>query len=196
MKIIACAGIILCLSGNVYAGTDAEVQGAIDAAKAASQKADAVQGAWLNTGKLIKKAEAAAAGGNKSLALKLAKKARKEAELARAQAIYEYKHWTPPPYLQKKLPGESTPAETKAATTGMDVQSVIESAKAANRKAGSVQGIWLSTGKLIKKAKAAAARGDETTALKLAEKAKREAELAYAQAAYERKNWTPPPYLR
>lgn len=77
-----------------------------------------------------------------------------------------------------------------------EVLKAIQDAKAAIKKADSVQGAWISTSKLIKKAEAAAAKGDKANALKLADKAKKEAEVGYSQAVYERKNWSPPPYAR
>ena len=82
------------------------------------------------------------------------------------------------------------------AETGGDVQKAIEGAKAAYEKADSVQGAWVNTPKLIKKAEAAAAKGDDAKALKLATEAKKEADAGYAQAVHEKENWAPPPYLR
>ena len=82
-----------------------------------------------------------------------------------------------------------------AGETGGAAQAILE-AKAANAKADSIQGAWVTTSGLIKKAEAAAAKGDEAAAIEYAAKAKKEAELAYAQAAYEQENWSPPPYAR
>ena len=90
---------------SVHTGTEAgetDVQQAIAAAKAAQKKADALQGAWVSTDKLIAQAEKASAAGDGGTALELAKKAQKEAELAYVQADYERKHWSPPPYLLPK----------------------------------------------------------------------------------------------
>lgn len=64
------------------------------------KKADKLQGAWVTTGKLIKKAEAALKKGDKSNALKLAKTARLEAKLSVAQAEDQVKHWAEPPYIE------------------------------------------------------------------------------------------------
>ncbi|TNG01486.1 MAG: SoxXA-binding protein [Gammaproteobacteria bacterium] len=96
----ACAG-----GGTQQAQADAgaaDVDKAIAAAKAADKKANSLQGSWVSTGKLIKKAEKAKAAGKNDEALKLAKKAQKEAELAYKQAEYESKHWSPPPYAIPK----------------------------------------------------------------------------------------------
>lgn len=99
LAIIAIA--VLSVHPGVQAA-DTEVQQAIDAAKAAHKKADSLQGAWVTTETLIEQAEDANAKGDRDNALKLAKKARKEAELAYAQAEYELKNWSPPPYLMPK----------------------------------------------------------------------------------------------
>ena len=58
----------------------------------------------------------------------------------------------------------------------------IGAANDARKKAASVGGEWRDTGKFIKQAKAAAADGDYEKAIKLANKAKTEGELGYAQA--------------
>lgn len=103
MKNLVAIAAILALS--VHAGVQAgetDVQQAIAAAKAAQEKADSLQGAWVTTDKLIEQAEKANADGDKEKALKLAQNAQKEAELAYAQADHERKHWSPPPYLLPK----------------------------------------------------------------------------------------------
>lgn len=103
MKILVAIAAILALSvhAKVTAG-ETDVQQTIAAAKAAQEKADSLQGAWVTTDKLIVQAEKANADGEREKALQLAQKAQKEAELAYAQADYERKHWSPPPYLLPK----------------------------------------------------------------------------------------------
>lgn len=76
-----------------------------------------------------------------------------------------------------------------------DVQRTIAAAKATQEKADSLQGAWVTTDKLIAEAEKANADGDKEKALKLAQKAEKEAELAYTQADHERQHWSPPPYL-
>ena len=92
--------VSLCIGPSVQAANHSDVQRAIEEAKAAYKKADSVQGAWINTPKLIKKAEAAAAKGDKAKAVQLANAAKKEAELGYAQAVYERENWSPPPYAR------------------------------------------------------------------------------------------------
>lgn len=76
----------------------------------------------------------------------------------------------------------------------MTAEQAIAAAKEAQAKADSVQGGWISTDRLIRKAKLAVLRGETDAALQYAKRAKREAELAYRQAEHERKHWSPPPY--
>jgi len=83
-----------------------------------------------------------------------------------------------------------------AEQTREEARQSLEAAMAAQNRADSLEGGWISTDKLINKAKAALARGDHALALKLAKKAKVEAELAYKQAKHERDHWLPPPYAR
>jgi len=61
----------------------------------------------------------------------------------------------------------------------------IKAAKDANKKAKAVGYEWRDTGKIIKKAEAALKKGDEKTALKLANKARAQAEEALRQYHYE-----------
>ncbi|GMQ84168.1 MAG: DUF4398 domain-containing protein [Gammaproteobacteria bacterium] len=70
---------------------NAEVNQAIDAAKAAIAKAKSLDWIWRDTEKFLKQAEseAAAPEGQKSLAIKLANKARNQAELAVNQYYLE-----------------------------------------------------------------------------------------------------------
>jgi len=61
----------------------------------------------------------------------------------------------------------------------------IAKAKAAMKKAKSMDYLWRDTGKVLKKAEKAAAKGDEAKAVKLANKARSQAEMAVKQANYE-----------
>lgn len=93
----------------------------------------------------------------------------------------------------------SKPAEKAASQQTQDASApkvvsagagkAIDEARAAVKKAASVNGLWRDTEDLIKQAEAALAQGNEETAIKLANKAKRQAELGYKQAMDEQKNW-------
>ncbi len=64
-------------------------------------------------------------------------------------------------------------------------EQAIADAKAANAAAKAAGNEWRDTGKLIKKAESALAAGDEAAAEKLANKARRQAEIALQQAKNE-----------
>jgi len=72
----------------------------------------------------------------------------------------------------------------------------LAEAKQLFNKADKMQGAWITTAKLIKKAEAAMQKGDSKAALKLATKAKKEAQLSIAQAEEQLKNWSEPSYIR
>ncbi len=71
----------------------------------------------------------------------------------------------------------------------------LQKAKQAQQRADSVYGAWMTTEVLLQKADQAVKKGDAETALKLAKKAQREANLAYEQAIDQQKNWSPPAYI-
>ena len=64
-----------------------------------------------------------------------------------------------------------------------EVEAAIKEAEAAIKKSASVDGEWRDAkSKILKKAKAAAAKGDTAAALKYAKKAKFQGEMGYQQA--------------
>jgi len=67
-----------------------------------------------------------------------------------------------------------------------EAASAIKSAHEANTKAKAVGYEWRDTGKLLKKAEAAAKKGDNEAAIKMANKAKSEAMMAVKQQALEK----------
>ncbi|MDH5485276.1 MAG: LysM peptidoglycan-binding domain-containing protein, partial [Gammaproteobacteria bacterium] len=78
----------------------------------------------------------------------------------------------------------STPDEPAVADQATAEQAISD-AKAANAQAKGMGAEWRDTGKIIKEAEAALAAGDYTKATDLANKAKRQAENAMAQARAE-----------
>ncbi len=64
-----------------------------------------------------------------------------------------------------------------------------EAAEEARKKAASMHNEWRDTGKMLKKAKEAAGKGDYETAEKLANKAKLQGEMAVAQAKEQEQLW-------
>lgn len=67
-------------------GSAAAYEAALSAAKAEQKKAAAVGGEWRDTGKVLKKAEEAAAAGDYAKATNLADRARFESEMGQQQA--------------------------------------------------------------------------------------------------------------
>ncbi|MEJ2509538.1 MAG: SoxXA-binding protein [Gammaproteobacteria bacterium] len=70
----------------------------------------------------------------------------------------------------------STPSASQA-----DASAAIQAAQKSYQHAQSVDFAWRDTGKIIKKAKSLEGKGDYAAAVKLANKAKRQGELAYQQ---------------
>jgi len=89
---------------------------------------------------------------------------------------------------EDKMAAEAAAAEKSIETTVDKVryEAVMAEAEAARKKAASVGGEWRDTGKILKSAAEAASKGDYATAIKLAEKAKRQGELGYEQAMSEK----------
>jgi len=74
------------------------------------------------------------------------------------------------------------------ASANADVAAAISAAEEAIKKSKSVGGEWRDAGgKFLKEAKAAAAKGDDKTALKMANKAKFQGEMGYQQAKEQEK---------
>ena len=86
---------------------------------------------------------------------------------------------------------EQQPKKATAASATManpEVTAAIASASAAIKKAKANDWIWRDTEKFLKNAQAAADKGDNATALKLANNAKEQAELAVSQYKYEQEH--------
>ena len=79
-----CAG-----TGGYGFGPDPEADKAIADAKAANKKAKGKGYEWRDAGKMIKKAEKANNGGDSTMAIKLANKAKRQGEIAVHQAGVE-----------------------------------------------------------------------------------------------------------
>ncbi len=81
--------------------------------------------------------------------------------------------------------GCSSAQQEKKASMSPEATSAIKSAKEENKKAAAVGYEWRDTGKILKKAEAAAKKGDNEEAIKLANKAKTQASLAIKQHQLE-----------
>lgn len=80
----------------------------------------------------------------------------------------------------------TTSIQAMAADIDADVQKALDAATAANKKAASVGYAWRDTKKIMKKAVAAAEKGDKAKAMALANEAHTQAKLAYAQYLEQR----------
>ncbi|MDH5446419.1 MAG: SoxXA-binding protein [Gammaproteobacteria bacterium] len=80
------AALVLGACGAQQKHTDKDAAAAISAAKSVNKKAKKAEFEWRDTGKIIKKAEAAAKDGEFDEAVKQANKAKKQAEMALQQA--------------------------------------------------------------------------------------------------------------
>ena len=80
-------------------------------------------------------------------------------------------------------------ASTDEVSDSMSAEQAIANAKSANAEAKAANYEWRDTGKIIKKAEDALAKGDEAGAIKLANKAENQAHIAVKQAAYENKKF-------
>ncbi len=80
-----------------------------------------------------------------------------------------------------QAPPKEKPVAQKPSGPSAALTQALDSARAAIKQAKSLHWIWRDTGKIMKKAEAAAKKGDEATAIKLANKARTQAELAVNQ---------------
>jgi nucleoid-associated protein YgaU len=83
----------------------------------------------------------------------------------------------------------STP-DSDSASDQVTAEQAIADAKSANAQAKKMGAEWRDTGKMIKKAEAAMADGDDAKAIKIANKAQRQAENAMKQAKIEKARLT------
>jgi len=84
---IAALALVGCASAPMAPMDAADFPTLIKEAKASVKKAASVGGEWRDSGKFIKKAEAAFKAGKKDEAMALAKKAKREGEMGYAQAM-------------------------------------------------------------------------------------------------------------
>ena len=80
-------------------------------------------------------------------------------------------------------------AGTTLAADEKSFNAAYEAADSARKKAASMNYEWRDTGKMLKKAKEAADKGDYETAEKLAKKAEMQGEMAVAQANEQEMLW-------
>jgi hypothetical protein len=76
-----------------------------------------------------------------------------------------------------------------AAADNAGFEAAYNAAEAARKKAAEVEYEWNTTAPLLQKAQDAAAAGDFDKAIKLADEAKKQGDLAYAQSQNEANHW-------
>lgn len=158
---------------NAWATHRSEAEQAIEAAKAAHALAEKAGVASPETAKMIQDAEAMMPTRQFTKAVETAQAAIKQDQFA---------------VDQSKGTAKVDANSAKAA------EEAIAAAEAARKKASSVKGEWRDTGKFIKEAEALAKSGDFAGAIALADKARQQGELGYAQAMKE-KGATFPSYM-
>lgn len=123
---------------------------------------------WRDSGKILKKAEKAAAAGDYKKAERLANQAREQGEFALAQA---------------KDQADAGPRFDKISAKIKAADGELAAAEAARKAAAKLGFEWRDTGKIMKQAKQAYKAMDYAKAAKLAKRARLQGELAQAQAA-------------
>jgi hypothetical protein len=98
------------------------------------------------------------------------------------------------------IAGMTLLASWATASAGVDLkadfQTSAQQVKQAQQQAASVGGEWRDSGKLMKKAREAAAQGDYAKAITLAERVRQQYQLGYQQAASQRNRDLTPAYLK
>jgi len=183
MKICSYAAGILVMAlavalptSGAWAAHRSEADQAIAEAKAAHEKAAGAGADVGESASLIKQAEGLIPSRQYTKAIELADMAKKQDEFALAKS--------------KEGGGAASASEGSSAAADQ----AIADAEAARKKADSVGGEWRDTAKMIKDAQDLAKAGEFDKAIQLANKAKRQGELGYAQAIHE-KNATFPSYV-
>jgi hypothetical protein len=149
----------------VWAAHRSEAEAAISSAMAAHDEATAAGVASDETAALIKEAQDLIPSRQYTKAIQIAEKAKKQDEFA----------------VSQKTSGSAGADEDKTRA-----ESAIADAEAARKKASEVGGEWRDTGKMIKQAEDAVKAGEYAKAISLANTAKRQGELGYAQAMGEK----------
>lgn len=174
---------VLAVGGLTAAPVD-DYETAHRKAVAALDIAASVDSEWRDSRKILKKAKKMAAEGDYKKAIALANKAKEQGEMGYNQGV-EQKSAGHPSYLTSIV----------ATATPMDgYKTAHAEAVAALDKAASVASEWRDSRKMLKKSKKMADAGNMDQAIKLANKAKKQGELGYAQGVAEQ-NAGHPSYL-
>ncbi len=156
---------------NAWATHRADAERAIEEAKAAHAKAQAVDAASAETAAMIESAEKLIPSRQYTKALEIATKARIRDSFAHTQA---------------------TSSDSENDSSAKQVEQAIAAAEQARKKADEVGGEWRDTAALIAQAQGLAKSGQYEDAMALAKQAEHQGELGYEQAIGERGADFPP----
>lgn len=184
-----------------WAAHRTDAQQAIAQAMSTREKALAA-GLASETAALIEEAQDLIPSRQYTKAIELAERARKQDEYALSQAAAAKSAATAAPASTSAAPS-AVPSAAPATPTAVAVtnkfsaaeaETAIAAAEAARKKADAVGGEWRDTAKMIKDAEEQLKSGQFDAAVKLANKAKQQGELGYAQAISQ-KGATFPSYV-
>ena len=167
------AGILV--AGGLTAAPMDDYKNAHQKAKAALDIAASVSSEWRDSRKFLKKAKKLADAGQFDKAIALANKAKKQGEYGYIQGVAE-QNAGHPSYL--------TSIVVKVSPT-VSYNRAHGAAVASLKKAASVASQWRDSGKMLKKSKVLADAGKFKKAIQLANKAKQQGDLGYAQGVAE-----------
>lgn len=132
MTMMILSSALVISSTTILAAEDVKsANSAIDKAEVSRQHAATVNGEWRDTGKLIKKAKAAAKDGKYAKAVKLAKKAERQGSYGYEQAVSQrsLKSLTMPSYLNAGTPSSSIASGDGYITPDMKAVDVVHHGK-------------------------------------------------------------------
>ncbi len=187
---LAVALLLAVPATSLWAAHRADAQQAIAQALSAREKVLAA-GLASETAALIEEAQDLIPSRQYTKAVELAERARKQDEYALSQAAAAKPAVTAAPASTTAAPPAVAVTNKFSAT---EAETAIAAAEAARRKADSVGGEWRDTAKMIKDAEEQLKSGQFDAAVKLANKAKQQGELGYAQAISQ-KGATFPSYV-
>ena len=194
---LAAALLLAVPATSLWAAHRADAQQAIAQALSAREKVLAA-GLASETAALIEEAQDLIPSRQYTKAVELAERARKQDEYALSQAAAAKPAATAAPASTPAAPPAAPAAPAAVAVTNKfsaaEAETAIAAAEAARKKADAVGGEWRDTAKMIKDAGEQLKSGQFDAAVKLANKAKQQGELGYAQAISQ-KGATFPSYV-
>lgn len=170
--------------GGAWAAHRSDAEKAIAQAKALQDQAAAAGIDTTHSARLIEEAQGLLPSRQYTKAMELVEKAMKQDRFALGQAAGKGAETGPGKAGAAGATAAAVaPADSAAAT---EAQQAIAAAEQARKQAAAVGGEWRDTANMIEEAGELAKSGDYAAAVKLANSAKRQGELGYAQALAEK----------